>query len=125
MQALGGPDEDRRGGFERGGWALPLFNVDDEAATFLDQHAERACQAPRRRGSVARLRRRTGRSALCRACDLDPRWPRRRRRQALLSSLRMWRLFRSLIRSLRTATERFASGRFPPVREVLSVVVSS
>jgi len=40
MQGLGGPDEDRRGGFERGGWALPLF--DDEAATFLDQVFERA-----------------------------------------------------------------------------------
>jgi hypothetical protein len=33
MQGLGSPDEDRRGGFERGGWATPLF--DDEAATFL------------------------------------------------------------------------------------------
>jgi dihydrofolate reductase len=40
MQGLGGPDEDRRGGFERGGWALPLF--DDEAATFLDQVFQRA-----------------------------------------------------------------------------------
>jgi dihydrofolate reductase len=40
MQGLGGPDEDRRGGFERGGWALPLF--DNEAATFLDQVFQRA-----------------------------------------------------------------------------------
>ena len=40
MQGLGGSDEDRRGGFERGGWALPLFN--DEAASFLDQVFSRA-----------------------------------------------------------------------------------
>jgi dihydrofolate reductase len=40
MQGLGGADEDRRGGFERGGWALPL--VDDEAGTFLDQVFQRA-----------------------------------------------------------------------------------
>jgi dihydrofolate reductase len=40
MQGLGAPDEDRRGGFERGGWAIPLFN--DEAATFLNQVFQRA-----------------------------------------------------------------------------------
>jgi dihydrofolate reductase len=40
MQGLGGPDEDRRGGFERGGWAIPLF--DQEAATFVDQVFQRA-----------------------------------------------------------------------------------
>jgi dihydrofolate reductase len=40
MQGLGGPDEDRRGGFERGGWALPL--VDGGAGTFLNQLYQRA-----------------------------------------------------------------------------------
>jgi dihydrofolate reductase len=40
MQGLGGSDEDRRGGFERGGWALPLF--DDEAETFLAEVFQRA-----------------------------------------------------------------------------------
>jgi dihydrofolate reductase len=40
MQGLGGPDEDRSGGFERGGWALPLF--DDEAASFVNQMFQRA-----------------------------------------------------------------------------------
>src|SRR5437763_828092 len=40
MQGLGGQDEDRRGGFERGGWALPLFY--GEASTFLHQVYHRA-----------------------------------------------------------------------------------
>src|SRR4030095_14538927 len=40
MQGLGGPDEDRSGGFERGGWAPPLF--DSEAATFLNPVYQRA-----------------------------------------------------------------------------------
>jgi dihydrofolate reductase len=40
MQGLGASDEDRRDGFERGGWAIPLF--DDEAAAYLGQVFERA-----------------------------------------------------------------------------------
>jgi dihydrofolate reductase len=40
MQGLGGRDEDRRGGFERGGWALPLF--EGEAEAVLGQVYQRA-----------------------------------------------------------------------------------
>jgi dihydrofolate reductase len=40
MQGLGAPDEDRRGGFERGGWVTHSF--DDEAMAFLNQVYERA-----------------------------------------------------------------------------------
>ena len=35
MQGLGGPDEDRRGGFERGGWVIPL--VDTEAGDHINE----------------------------------------------------------------------------------------
>jgi dihydrofolate reductase len=40
MQGLGAMDEDRRGGFERGGWAIPLF--DDEASAFTGEVFQRA-----------------------------------------------------------------------------------
>ncbi len=35
IQGLGGSNEDRRGGFDRGGWAPPL--VDAETADYLNQ----------------------------------------------------------------------------------------
>jgi len=40
MQGLGGPDEDRRGGFSRGGWSTPLF--DKETATAMNEIYARA-----------------------------------------------------------------------------------
>jgi dihydrofolate reductase len=40
VQGNGGRDENRSGGFERGGWATPLF--DNEAMAFVDEFYERA-----------------------------------------------------------------------------------
>ena len=40
MQGIGAPDEDRSGGFERGGWTTPLF--DDETGTYLTEIYQRA-----------------------------------------------------------------------------------
>jgi dihydrofolate reductase len=40
MQGLGGPEEDRRRGFERGGWAMPHF--DSETAALTGQVYQRA-----------------------------------------------------------------------------------
>jgi dihydrofolate reductase len=40
MQGLGGPDEDRGGGFERGGWVTPFW--EEEGASFLNEVYGRA-----------------------------------------------------------------------------------
>jgi dihydrofolate reductase len=40
MQAPGGPDEDREGGFEHGGWLVPHF--DDKLGAFMDGLMSRA-----------------------------------------------------------------------------------
>ena len=40
MQGIGAPDEDRRGGFDRGGWTTPIF--DNESMALLEEMFARA-----------------------------------------------------------------------------------
>lgn len=40
MQGIGAPDEDRRGGFELGGWTTPLF--DEVSGAYLTDIYQRA-----------------------------------------------------------------------------------
>jgi hypothetical protein len=44
MQGLRGPDEDRRGGFQRGGWVMPYS--DNETMAFLNEGYGRADAFP-------------------------------------------------------------------------------
>ena len=58
MQGLGGPEEDRRGGFERGGWAMPHF--DSETAALIGEVRPARRRVPVRPADLRGLRRLPG-----------------------------------------------------------------
>ena len=60
MQAPGGKDEDRDGGFEHGGWTMPYWH-DDIGATFFDADAGRATRSCSAAAPTSRTPRRSSR----------------------------------------------------------------
>jgi dihydrofolate reductase len=73
MQGLGAADEDRRGGFERGGWVAPLF--DTQAGTLLNQIYGRADAMPDPGGNPIWTALHTRPKYLASTTLTNPKWP--------------------------------------------------